>query len=36
LDNAKKLDAQKKEQDAEKLAILVGNKAAARESKKKK
>jgi hypothetical protein len=36
LDNAKKLDAQKKEQDAEKQAIVAGNKAAARNNKKKK
>lgn len=36
LDNAKKLDAQKKEQDAKMQAIVAGNKAAAINNKKKK
>ena len=36
LDNAEKLDAQKKENDARKQAILAGNKAAAINKKKKK
>jgi hypothetical protein len=36
LDNAQKLDAQIKQQEAEKQAIVAGNKAAARNNKKKK